>query len=248
MLVKKITLLLMILCVEPAIAGSVAGFGGGTEVTQILNNIQLVQQYQQQVQQFAMQGLQLDAQLKNLIKNPGSNLSGDAANLIRKIGGVMSAEQSMGGSLAQIDKKFAATFNSPTAASYSQKYSQWTTVSKGTLQSAMQSAGLRRDQYATDTDALQALYNESQSTDGDLSALQTLSKINIQQVQQTQALGDLMATQNIAANTFMATQASKGQAAADNNDAIQNGFIATKPTTLPALDTGTRAYKKWNLY
>ena len=40
----------------PAIAGSVAGTGCGTEVTQILNNIQLVQQYEQQIQQFAKQG------------------------------------------------------------------------------------------------------------------------------------------------------------------------------------------------
>src|SRR5947209_1655647 len=72
-----------------SLAGSVAGFGGATEVTQILNNVQLVQQYEQQVQQFVRQGLQYEAQLKHLQQNPASLLGQDAANLIQGIGGLM---------------------------------------------------------------------------------------------------------------------------------------------------------------
>jgi P-type conjugative transfer protein TrbJ len=233
---------------QPAIAGSVAGTGGGTEVTQILNNLQLIQQYEQQVQQFATQGLQLDAQLKNLMKNPGSAMGTDTSRMIQQIGGIMSAQNSMGGSLAQIDRNFAATFNSPAAASYGEKFSGWTTKSKGTLQSSLQAAGTHRDQYKTDTDAVQALYNESQAADGNLGALQTLAKINVRQIQQTQALGDLMATQSIASSTYMAAREAKDQAVIDNDQIIQNAFIASKPENIPATDTNRRTYKKWNLY
>jgi P-type conjugative transfer protein TrbJ len=200
---------------QSAIAGSVAGFGGGTEVTQILNNLQLIQQYEQQVQQYAKQGLQFDAQLKNLMKNPGSVMSSDTTNMIQQIGGIMSAQNSMGGSLAQIDKKFAETFNSPTAATHSENFSRWTTKSKGTLQSSLQAAGVHRDKYETDTAAVQALYDESQASNGNLGALQTLAKINVKQIQQTQALGDLMAAQNIASSTYMAAREAKDQAKED---------------------------------
>lgn len=41
-----------------SLAGSVAGTGGSTEVTQILNNLQLIQQYEQQVSTYVRQGLQ----------------------------------------------------------------------------------------------------------------------------------------------------------------------------------------------
>lgn len=230
-----------------ALAGTVAGFGGSTELTQIMNNIQLVNSYQQQIQQFIRQGQQFEAQLRNMEKNPSSVLAGDASALISNIGRTMSAGQSMGGSLAQIDKNFASKFGNQTAASYSQNFSNWTNASKDTLQGVMRSAGMRRDQYSSDTAALSALYDESQATGGTVAAVQTLSKINMKQVEQMQALGDLMATQNIASSTFMASQASQGQASVDHNKAIQDGFAAAR-TPIPDLDTTTKTYKKLNLY
>lgn len=217
---KIIVLLIAGSCAQAAVAGSVGGFGGGTEVTQILNNIQLVQQYEQQLVSFAKQGQQFAAQLQNLQKNPASIMNGDVLNLIQGIGRIMSAEQSMGGSLAQIDRKFAATFNSPTAASLATQYSGWTNTSKATLQGAMQAAGMHRDAYASNTDALRALYDESQASDGNLAAIQTLSKINAKQVESTMALGDLMATQNIASSTYMAEQTSRAQARSEANSQV----------------------------
>lgn len=54
-------------------AGSVAGFGGATEITQILNNIELVNQsaqMYQQVQQTLQQVMMEKQQLQNLIAAP----------------------------------------------------------------------------------------------------------------------------------------------------------------------------------
>ena len=54
-------------------AGSVAGNGGSTEVTQILNNVELIQQsaqMYQEVQQTLMQVQMAQQQLKNLMAAP----------------------------------------------------------------------------------------------------------------------------------------------------------------------------------
>jgi len=214
-----ISLVVLVTAIQPAIAGGPAT-GGASEVTQLVNMAQLINSYAQQVDAYVRQGQQYATQLQNLQRNPLSIMGSDVTNMVRGIGQIMSAGQAMGGSLAQIDKKFASTFNSPTAASFSTKFLSWTDASKGTLQGAMQAAGMHRDAYASNTDALRALYDESQSRDGNLAAIQTLSKINAKQVESIMALGDLMATQNIASNAYMAAQNSKEQARLENNRSI----------------------------
>jgi len=242
---KLIILMIAVFGAQEARSGGAVA--GATEFTQIANNIQLVMQYEKQIQQYLTQAQQYATQLQNLQKNPLSIMGSDVTNMVKGIGQIMSAGQAIGGSLAQIDKKFASTFNSSSAASFSTKFLNWTDASKGTLQGAMQAAGMHRDAYSSNVDALRALYDESQSRDGNLAAIQTLSKINAKQVESIMALGDLMATQNIASNTYMAEQTSKGQAAVDNNESIQKGFEATK-ASIPKLDTSTQTYKKFNFY
>lgn len=199
------------------IAGTVAGTGGATEVTQIMNNVQLVLQYEQQVQAYLRQGLQLQNELKNLERNPTSLLGQDVGNLINGVGKIIAGGQSIGYSLATIDRNFATTFKSPTAQTLSDRFFSWHKTSTDTLEGALKAAGLHRDQYNTDTEALTALYNESQAADGNLKAIQSLSKINSMQVQQLQKLQDLMATQNIATSTYMAAKTAKDQELQDMN-------------------------------
>ena len=103
-------------------------------------------------------------------------------------------------------------FKSSTALSLSESFTNWHHTSIDTLEGALKSAGLHMDQYKDDTSRIQALYLASQQTGGNLEALQTLSKINIEQIQQTQRLGNLIATQNLAASTYMAEHASRAQA------------------------------------
>lgn len=219
------------------IFASILVFGSGSAMAQwavtdpisdILHFTQFLTVNAKDVNQYIRQGLQYEAQLKNLIKNPSSSLSGDVRGLIRGMSGVMSAGQSIGGSLAQIDKNFSSKFNNNSAVSYSARYSDWTATSKDTLQGAMKAAGLRRDQYASDADALSALYDESQRTEGNVAALQTLAKVNVKQVEQMHVLGDLIASQNIAANTYMAAQNEKDQAR-QNSSAVSFKAIPLPP-------------------
>lgn len=234
MKVQKHVLILgtILLCLQgSAHAGSVAGTGGSTEVTQILNNLQLIQSYEQQVQSYVRQGLQVQNELKNLIANPTSALGPDVGQMINTIGQIWNGGNSIGYNLAQIDKNFAATFKSPTASNLSKLFTSWHQTNTDTLQAALRAVGTQRDQYASDQAALTDLYYRSQATNGNLDSLQTLSQINIRQIQQLQSLRELMATQAQAETTYMATQTAK-----DTQQA--NLMLQTYDIPIPSIQSG----------
>lgn len=229
----------------PSHAGSVVG---ATEFTQIVNMTQLVAAYAQQVQQYKTQLQQYQAQMQDLQRNPYSTLSGNIGTVIHDVGTIMTAQNSIGGSIAQIDRNFANKYGSTQAGSFADKFKNWTDSSIGTLGAAMKAAGLHRDAYTSDAQALQALFNRSQSSDGTVAAVQQLSAITSMQVQQSQKLGDLLATQSLAANNWMASQTSKEQSSIDNDAEIRKGFLDAAPSKIPPLDTSKKTYSKQNLY
>lgn len=211
------TLVLAAACIASgqAGAGTVAGTGGSTEITQILNNVQLIQSYEQQVNAYLRQGLQLQNEVTNLMRNPTSILGQDVGNLINGVGRIMSGGQSIGYNLAQIDRNFGRMFKSQVAMNYSTAFTKWNKTNTDTLEGALKTIGATRDQYASNQEALTDLYNKSQSSQGNLQALQTLSQINVRQIQQLESLQELMASQATAATTYMASQTAKDQKMVD---------------------------------
>lgn len=196
----------------PPLAFGGAWTGGSTEYTQIRNNLELMLGYALQVEQFIVQGKQFQTQLTNLIANPLSLLGPEVGQMINGIGQIMAVGNSIGSTMAQIDRNFAATFKNPTAQSLSDNFAQWHSVSTDTLQASLKAAGLQNEQYADETSKIQALYDQSQNSSGNLSALQSLAAINTHQLQQMQSLGQLISTQNIAASTYMAEHDAREQA------------------------------------
>lgn len=216
-----------------AYAGTVAGTGGSTEMTQIANNLQLIQSYEQQLQSYVRQGLQVENELRNLISNPTSLLGPDVGNMINTIGKIWNGGQSMGYNLAQIDQNFAKTFKSPTAGNFATLFTSWHRTNTDTLESALRTIGTQRDQYASSQAALTDLYTRSQATNGNLDSLQTLSQINIRQIQELQSLKELMASQAQAATTYMATQTAKDQKSMDDVRSI----LQADDTPIPAAQS-----------
>ena len=208
----KTTLLFMLLCLSsfstsPARAGTVAGFGGGTEYTQILNNVQLANSYAQMLTNYSTQLQQYQAQLRNLERGSAGQIGEEIPGIMRGIGTIMASTNSIGGTMATIDGNFARTFNSPLAQNFSDRFRALTTTSTATLGASAGAAGLQRDTMEAETRALERAFGEVQATDGTVAAVQKLGAINAQQVQQTQAMRELIATQNIASSTWMAEQA-----------------------------------------
>lgn len=230
----------LLLCAQSgANAGTVAGTGGSTEITQILNNLQLIQSYEQQVQAYVRQGVQVQNELRNLMSNPTSVLGDDVGKMINTIGSIWNGGQSIGYNLAQIDQNFARTFKSPTAGNLAKMFTSWHQTNTDTLQSALRAIGTQRDNYASSQAALTDLYNRSQATNGNLDSLQTLSQINIRQIQELQSLQELMATQSQAATTYMATQNAKDQKALDDATAL------ARPYTKAIPDAQSAPAPKW---
>lgn len=233
----KTILIFILLClfsISPsAHAGTVAGFGGGTEYTQILNNLQLANSYSQMLTNYTTQLQQYQAQLKNLERGSAGQIGAEVPGIMRGIGTIMAGTNSIGGTMASIDSNFANTFKSPLAQSYADRFKSLTTTSTATLGASAGAAGLQRDTMEAETAALNKAFNEVQSTDGTVAAVQKLGAINAQQVQQTQAMRELIATQNIASSTWMASQDAKGQAKEDVNTNIMRVKKRPLPTPPP---------------
>lgn len=191
------------------------------ESTQIMNKIQLVASYAKQAAAYSTQLQQYQAQLQNMMLNPSAIMPDDLNKLTRGIGEIMSAGQSIGNTYAEVDANFSKVYNSEVAGNFADRFKSWTTNSQDTLGSAMRAAGLQRDSYNSDTAALNALWNKSQSSQGTVAAIQTLSEINVQQIQHTRKLEDLLSSQNLATSTFMASQNAK----ADDNMKQQQNII-----------------------
>ena len=177
--------------------------GGASEVTQMRNELELISKYERQVEEYVKEGSQLQTQLTNLIKNPEALLGAEVGGLINKIGEIMSKGNSIGLTIAQIDKNFAGTFKNSMVMALANGFTKWHATSIDTLEAAIKSAGLQNEKFEDETAKIQALFNSSQAAEGNLSALQSLSAINSHMLKQMQSLGQLISVQNLAASTYM---------------------------------------------
>ena len=97
------------LATTPAMAGG-GGIAGATEITQILNNAQLVQQYATQAQQYVTQLQQTQTMLTNLMENPLGVLSPDVLRIANNMAKLHSMGKDIGSSVARVDENFAKMF------------------------------------------------------------------------------------------------------------------------------------------
>ena len=200
-----------------------------TEPTQIMNNIKLAASYAQQVQQYQTQLQQYQTQLTNMRLNPASVAPSGLDKLISGIGKIMSAGGSIGNSMAEVDATFSKTYKDKLAGTYAENFRAWTESSQDTLGAAMRAAGMHRDAYSSDSAALSALFAKSQTSQGTVAALQTLSEINVSQIQHTQKLESLISSQTLAQSTYLAEQNAKQQANDDANERIGSYKLDTYP-------------------
>lgn len=205
-------------------AGSVAGFGGSTEVTQILNNVELVNQsaqMYQQVQQTLQQVMMEKQQLQNLIAAPVQTW-GQAqqelaalADLVNKTAALSYA----GGNIDQLFKmQFPGYAKTAGNTNFGSKFGNLVKVQMDGLNSALQAAGLQSSQFANERAAIQQIQSMSAGSPGSLQALQAGNMIASQQIDQLQKLRQLYMAQMQAQNSYMAGQA---QQQADQTDALQ---------------------------
>lgn len=198
-----------------AVAGGGGAGGGATEITQLLNNVQLAESYAQQVVSYQNQLMQYSTMVQNLTKNPIGVLLPDVQKAADNMSRLMSIGHDIASNMSRVDQNFANTFKSPTAQTFATKFSLWTNSSQDALKAAMLNAGLQREQFADDASSLQALTNDLASQQGNVAALQSLGALNARQIQESMKLRDLISQQQVAQNTYLAAQASKEQMRTD---------------------------------
>lgn len=214
----------------PAHAGAVTG--NATEWTQLLNNAELISltgQSAEQIQNQLMQITQLAEQIQNQIRIyenmlqntlqlPGhiwSQVEGDLMrlqNLVNQGEGIAFAMGNIDDVLKQRFQSFAE-FETGLAngENFSSSYRTWSDTNRETIAATLRAAGLTAEQFGSEESTMSQLRSMSESSVGQMQALQVGHKIAEQQVAQTQKLRGLVSQQV----TMMATWFQSEQAARD---------------------------------
>lgn len=177
-----------------------------TEWTQILNNIQLVTQYQKQVQQYATQIQELQTavnQYQNMLKNTlslPSEIHRAATQDLQKLADLYRDSKALAYSMSNLDAQFKQSYKpfgdyAGGKVDYAAKYRQWAEQGSDNARYALKAAGLQASMFQSEDQLLSAMVARSTSAEGQKQALQAGNEIAAAQVQQIQKLRELVAAQ-----------------------------------------------------
>lgn len=194
-------------------AGTVAGFGGSTEFTQILNNFQLGGIQIKEMIQVHNQLRQLNDMIKNGVPITDQMWNGAHSDLVR-LAQLVQQGQALAYSAANIDQEFQKKFeeygqylsDELGVTSFKDKYNEWSRTNLGSIQSALQTTQVQSRELQTEQQTLSLLERKSSSASGRMQAIQVGNQIAAQQVRQQQKLRTLMMTQMQMQGAYMATQ------------------------------------------
>lgn len=192
-----------------AFAGSVAGTGGSTEITQLANNTQLAMSYTEQAQQTIHQFNQYQAMLKNLLRLTPSNVADTSARKLwndnnmndtfRNMYRIVVGGQQMAYSLSNMDQQFQNLHpgygNYGTGFNYQDAYRNWSDTTRNSVMGSLRMAAVQADDLQSERDLVVALSDSSSTAEGQLQAVQAGNQIGVAMVSQMQKLRQLQMVQ-----------------------------------------------------
>ncbi|MFC3249639.1 P-type conjugative transfer protein TrbJ [Chromobacterium piscinae] len=207
-----------------ALAGSVGGTGGSTEVTQILNNVELITQTSQQVKM-------VQVQLQQALTNPNTPWSQTMQSL-QKLRDVVQKGQAIGYQLSGMEQQFKNTYKGYARSNdMLGDFIRWNNTTRDSILGALGAAGLTVDQVASEGAMIDQLRTMGQSAQGQMQATQVGNAIGVEMVQQMRQLRQLQAAQMQAHNAYLAGETDQKAATRSANDTIFN-LRKTKSGTL----------------
>lgn len=197
-------------------SGAVAG---ATEFTQLANNFELVTSVAQQAQQLATELQQYQTMVQNLVNIPNQVWSPIQQDLVQ-LGQVANVGQALSFASSNIASQFANAYPGYQTQSvkFSTAYQGWSQKSLDSIKGALAAAGQQYNNFTSEETTLQSLRAMSQSSQGQLQALQTGTQIAVEQAAQLQKLRGLVMAQMQAQTNYQASQQAikdAKQAAAD---------------------------------
>jgi P-type conjugative transfer protein TrbJ len=193
---------------------------GATEPTQMLNNIELVQQVLQSAQQLATEIQSYNNLVQNTLNIPNqvwTTIQSDLGTLAN----VVQQGQALAYTLSNVGTQFQTkypgykpTINFPT------DYKNWSTTFRDTLKGTLEAVNLQSQQFSTEEQAMKQLRAMSASAQGRMQAIQVGNQIAGETVAQLQKLRALAMAQMQSQNAYMAKQEQEKDTVKANVDGL----------------------------
>jgi P-type conjugative transfer protein TrbJ len=194
-----------------------AGGVFATEVTQLLNHVQLLKQYLQQVQMVQNDLSRYANMLQNTHVLP-NQLVGPVLQDLGQLAQVVQGGQALAYSMSNLNAQFANRFKGYNGAynptTYYQNYENWSQTSLDTTFSTLRAMGLQGQQLQNSQSFLAAMRQRMTTPQGRLDAIQISTEVSEQQVEQLMMLRELMIVDLQSKQAYQAQQVQNEQAAA----------------------------------
>ena len=241
----------------PAYAGAVTG--NATEWTQLLNNAELIglsaqsaEQIQNQLTQITQLAEQIQNQIRiyeNMLQNTlqlPSHIWSQVESDLSRLQSLVTQGQGIAFAMGNIDDVLKQRFQSfaefqtglENGDDFSSSYMAWSDTNRETIAATLRAAGLTAEQFNAEAPMMAQLRSMSETSVGQMQALQVGHKIAEQQVAQTQKLRGLVAQQI----TMMGTWFQSEQAA---NDLAQTRREQFFNSSVPSTSGGQTMEPRW---
>jgi P-type conjugative transfer protein TrbJ len=210
---------------EPVHAGTATG--AATEWTQLANNAELIKllessgtQVHNQLTQINQLAQQIETQLniyQNMLQNTATlpeHVWGQVEADINQLRSIIETGQSIAFSMGNADDVLQQRFRSystlrtdlPSNATFSSTYQTWSDTNRETIASTLRAASLTSEQFSSEEATMSSLRSMSETSDGQMKALQVGHQLAAQQVAQTQKLRGLVSQQMTMTATWLQTE------------------------------------------
>ncbi|WP_075359009.1 hypothetical protein [Caballeronia sordidicola] len=216
-----VTACMFTLMLGQAKAGTVAGTGGSTEVTQLMNNTELVQNTYQQAQQ-------LQLQIQSALTDPNTPWS-QTMQALTQLRDVVNTGEALGYDATHLEQKFQSLYPQYSAQSGTSMLNNlvnWTSATKSSVQSALMAGGMTVDQIKSEGSMIDTLRLKGQTALGQMQATQVGNAIAVEQVQQMRRLEQLTASQMQAHNAYLLGETAKEEQKAGANASFNTSNLS----------------------
>lgn len=182
-------------------AGSVGGFGGSLEVTQLLNFIELYDQTQNTLEEVRSS--------KNILQNAHDQAKGlnsfewgNSKNELMKLNQLVRKGESLAYSAQNMDALFSKKFSGysdyqkkKSGTTFNKRYENWNKTNMDSIKSSLMAANMQSNQLKSEANLVNKLNYMSQNKSSQIQALQVGHQIAAQQIGQLQKLRQLVMAQ-----------------------------------------------------
>ena len=126
----------------------------------VTTNAAAVDAYAQRALVLQQNIMQYQAMIKNLQNNPLGVVVPNLSLLVTNAAKIMASNADIGQGMSKVSENIAKAFTNPQG-DFGVKFKIWTNASMDALKGAMLNNGLHRENFKSDTDALQALVDKN---------------------------------------------------------------------------------------